>query len=67
MKNSEEQRKLFLEQFEKYQKVKSEGYAGMLPNGNLVDRREFPNAIPLQYNQLLNIPHPKQLEKTETK
>jgi hypothetical protein len=54
-------KRLFLEEFEKHQKVKADGYAGFLPNGNLVDRRDFPNAIPLQYNPMLNIPHPQKL------
>lgn len=59
---TEEQRKKeFLEWHEKHEKVKSEGYAGILPNGNLVDRREFPKAIPLQENEMFNIPKPKKL------
>jgi hypothetical protein len=45
----------------KHESVKAQGYAGILPNGNLVDRREFPHAIPLQENSLLNIPKPKPL------
>ena len=39
------------------------GYAGIDKNGNKVDRRQFPDAIPLQYNPSLNIPHPKEVEK----
>lgn len=63
MKNEEERKKAFLEEFEKHQKVKSEGYAGILPTGQMVDRREYPNALPLPYNPTLGIPHPKQLKK----
>lgn len=44
-----------------HMEVKEAGYAGMLPNGNLVDRRKHPEAIPLQKNTLLGIPEPKPL------
>ena len=37
------------------------GFGGMLPNGNLVDRRQFPNAIPLQKNTLFKTPKPKDI------
>lgn len=57
----EERKKLFLEEFHKHQKVKAEGYAGILPNGNLVDRREHPEAMPLAENSYLGIPKPKPL------
>lgn len=36
-----------------------EGFGGVLPNGNIVDRRERPEAMPLQENSLLGIPKPK--------
>ena len=42
-------------------KFTEEGYAGMLPNGNIVDRREQPDAVPMQKNNLLNVPEPKGL------
>lgn len=38
------------------------GYAGILSNGNIVDRREFPNAIPIQKNSLFGTPEPKQIK-----
>ena len=38
-----------------------EGYAGVLSNGRIVDRRKFPNAIPVQENRLFNAPKPKPL------
>lgn len=37
------------------------GYAGVLPNGNIVDRREHPNAVPCQENALFGTPKPKPL------
>tara|TARA_R110000772_G_C13310328_1_gene440505 strand:- start:35960 stop:36427 length:468 start_codon:yes stop_codon:yes gene_type:complete len=41
--------------------VKEQGYSGVLPNGNIVDRRIFPNAIPMQKNSMFNIPKPEKL------
>ena len=58
-----ERRKLFLQWHEQYEKIKAEGFAGCLPNGDLVDRLEYPDAIPLQENSLLNIPKPQTLPK----
>lgn len=37
------------------------GYAGIDKNGNKVDRRQYPDAVPLQKNTLLGIPEPKKL------
>lgn len=37
------------------------GYAGILPNGNIVDRRIHPEAIPVQENKLFGIPKSKEL------
>lgn len=37
------------------------GYAGVLPNGNIVDRRNFPDAIPMQKNSQLGVPEPKKI------
>lgn len=39
-----------------------EGYAGCLPSGQLVDRREHPEAYPIVGNPILNIAPAKQLE-----
>ena len=36
-------------------KLVKEGFAGVLPNGNIVDIREFPNAIPIKENGLFGI------------
>lgn len=32
------------------------GWAGVLPNGNIVDRREHPTAIPIPENKLFGTP-----------
>lgn len=37
------------------------GYAGLDEHGNKVDRRQFPNAIPIQENSLFGIPKPKKV------
>lgn len=37
------------------------GYAGINPNGNIVDRREFPKATPIPENKMFGIPKPKDL------
>lgn len=42
--------------------INQSGYAGVLSNGNIVDRRKHPEAIPVQENQLLGISKPKKLE-----
>ena len=41
---------------------KSAGYAGMLPEGMIVDRREHPEAIPVQENSMLGFAKPKKLD-----
>ena len=38
------------------------GYAGVLPNGNIVDRRLNPEAYPVAANSMFGIPAPKELE-----
>ena len=37
------------------------GYAGILPTGEIVDRREHPEAIPIQKNTMFNVSKPKKL------
>jgi len=39
----------------------SSGYAGTKKNGDIVDRREFRNAKPMQVNTLFGIAKPKEL------
>lgn len=41
--------------------ISRSGYAGMMPNGNIVDRRKHPEAIPIQANRLFNVPTPKKV------
>lgn len=41
--------------------INKSGYAGVLPNGNIVDRRKRPEAVPVQENSLLGIPKSKEL------
>ena len=43
----------------KIQEVVKSGYGGVLPNGNIVDRRKFPAAIPIVKNSVLVVPKPK--------
>jgi sulfur carrier protein ThiS len=38
------------------------GYAGVLPNGNIVDRRDYPNAIPVQENPMFGVVKPKDIK-----
>ena len=35
------------------------GFSGVLSNGNIVDRRIFPDCIPMQKNEAFGIPQPK--------
>lgn len=39
-----------------------EGFGGMLPNGNIVDRRKHPEAMPLQQSTPLGTPSPQPVE-----
>lgn len=41
--------------------INKSGYAGILPNGNIVDRRKHPTAIPVQKNEMFGIPESKEL------
>jgi hypothetical protein len=43
----------------KVMEINDSGYAGCDRNGNIVDRREHPEAVPVQKNRLLGIPEPK--------
>lgn len=38
------------------------GYAGILPNGDIVDRRLHPGAIAIEENKLLRVPKPKEIK-----
>lgn len=39
------------------------GYAGILENGNIVDRREHSLAMPIPENSLFGAPKPKDIKK----
>lgn len=45
----------------KVMEINDSGYAGILSNGNIVDRREHPEAIPVPENKMLGIPKSKPL------
>lgn len=57
----EEIRKAVLKDLEQHEKVKKEGFAGILPGGHIVDRRIHPEAIPMQENKMLGIPKPSKI------
>lgn len=46
--------------------INQSGYAGVLSNGNIVSRLQFPDAIPVQKNELLSIPAVKKLKSEIT-
>jgi hypothetical protein len=50
-------------EFFKINEIVKAGYGGTLQNGNIVDRREHPEAIPLQKNTLLDCPEPKEVDE----
>lgn len=39
-------------------KLNQSGYAGVLPDGKIVDRRVFINAVPVKENKSMGIPEP---------
>lgn len=41
--------------------INESGYAGVDKQGHIVDRRFFPDAVPVQENSLMGIPAPKEL------
>lgn len=61
-KETEEQQKRLKQLTDSIELTKS-GYAGIDKDGKKVDRRLFPDAVPLEYNPDLNIPHPKDVNK----
>lgn len=44
---------------ERIRQFTAEGWAGVLGNGNIVDRRVHPDAVPIPANSLLGVPEPK--------
>lgn len=46
--------------------INDSGYAGIMPdNGRIVDRRIYPEAIPVQENSMMGIPPPKNPEDAD--
>ena len=41
--------------------ISKSGYAGILPSGEIVDRRKRPESIPIEKNEMLGIPKPIKL------
>lgn len=46
----------------KIKKIIDSGYAGVLGNGNIVDRRENPLAIPIPKSSVFGNPDPKLIQ-----
>ena len=46
-------------EMEYHKEFTSAGYSGVLSKGWIVDRRIYPNAIPMQKNSMFGIPSPK--------
>ena len=57
VKEDEEKVNLLLKTLE----ISKSGYGGILQNGNIVDRREHPEAMPIQENKMFGIPKPIKL------
>jgi len=45
--------------------ITQEGFAGVNQDGQIVDRRTNPSAIPIPENKLLGVPKPKTLDATK--
>jgi len=58
---TEEQKQERIKSLMQIMEVIKSGYAGIMPNGNIVDRREFPKAVPIAKNSMFNTPEPKKL------
>lgn len=41
--------------------INASGYAGCMPDGRIVDRRKYPQAIPIERNSLFGVVAPKKL------
>lgn len=64
---SEEQKKEKLKFLMKNIEISKSGYAGVMPSGQIVDRREHPDAVPVQANKMFGIPKPKTIFKVGDK
>jgi hypothetical protein len=47
--------------------ISKSGWGGLLANGQIVDRREHPEAIPIARNSMLGIPEPNTQQKGATR
>ena len=56
-----EKEKKQLEHFAWVEKLNASGYAGVNQQGTIVDRREHPEAIPIQKNSMFGVVEPKKL------
>jgi len=43
--------------------LNASGFAGVLPTGGIVDRRYYPEAIPVQKNTLFGVAEPKEIKR----
>lgn len=43
--------------------ISKSGYGGVLPNGNIVDRRNHPEATPIAKNSMFGVPEPIKIVK----
>lgn len=57
----EERKSKLLSELMKIRELNATGYAGILPNGNIVDRREHHEALPIHENPMFGIVKPKDL------
>lgn len=53
------QKTALIQEARRIKEIQDAGYLGVMPDGKLVDRREFPEAIAMQENSLLGTPEPK--------
>ena len=59
VKKDEEMFNLLLKTLE----ISKSGYGGVLQSGNIVDRREHPEAIPIEENKMFGVPKPIKIKK----
>jgi hypothetical protein len=50
-----------LEALQKIRSIVASGWAGVMPNGEIVDRRDYPTAVPIPANSLFGTPKPKKV------
>lgn len=63
MSDPGEYKRGLLAHVEKVKKFTAAGYAGIDQHGTIVDRREHPEAIPIQKNTMMDVPEPKPVKK----